>query len=53
MIRKNYDFDDILFDKNFNEIALRFGYDFYMYFNSNQNLEALFIKVEDSGLYKN
>ena len=42
-----------LFDKNFNEIALRFGYDFYMYFNSNQNLEALFIKVEDLGLYKN
>ena len=42
-----------LFDKNFNEITLRFGYDFYMYFNSNQNLEDLFIKVKELGLYTN
>lgn len=34
-----------------NEIALTFGYDFYMYFNSNVDMENLFPKVEQLGLF--
>lgn len=33
------------------EVALRFGYDFYMYFNSHLNMKDLFVKVEQLGLY--
>ena len=33
------------------DIAVRFGYDFYMYFNSNTDMRTLFKKVEELGLY--
>lgn len=40
-----------LFDNNSEEIALRFGYDYYMYFNSNENMDELFKSVAKIGLY--
>lgn len=40
-----------LFDNETEKIALRFGYDFYMYFNSYKNLNELFKEVEKLGLY--
>ncbi|NOT91210.1 hypothetical protein [Ferruginibacter sp.] len=40
-----------LFDNASKEIAIRFGYDFYMYFNSNKNLDILFPEIEKIGLY--
>lgn len=40
-----------LFCEESNDIAVRFGYDFYMYFSSNQDLSDLFIKIEELGLY--
>jgi len=33
------------------KLALRFGYDFYMYFNSNGNMDELFGRVTGLGLY--
>jgi hypothetical protein len=36
-----------------NEIALRFGYDFYMHFNSNKDMGELFKKIKKIGLFVN
>jgi hypothetical protein len=40
-----------LFCINNPNVALRFGYDFYMYFNSNRDMTELFTKIEKIGLY--
>jgi hypothetical protein len=40
-----------LFCSDTPHIALRFGYDFYMYFNSNRDMTELFAKVQKLGLY--
>jgi hypothetical protein len=40
-----------LFCNNSEEVALTFGYDFYMYFNSNQDMSDLLKKVEQLELY--
>ncbi|MDB5203566.1 MAG: hypothetical protein JWQ27_2975 [Ferruginibacter sp.] len=34
-----------------NEIAVRFGYDFYMYFNSDRDISSLLEKIKQIGLY--
>jgi hypothetical protein len=39
------------FCTNNDEVALRFGYDFYMYFNSNLDMNDLIVKVGQLGLY--
>ena len=33
------------------EVSIRFGYDFYMYFNSPKNLDPLVAKIEKLGLF--
>lgn len=40
-----------LFCISSNIVALRFGYDFYMYFNSDKDMSPLFKRVEGLGLY--
>ena len=40
-----------LFCINNPEIAVRFGYDFYMYFNSNRDMTDLFKEIAKLGLY--
>jgi len=40
-----------LFCINSDEVALTFGYDFYMYFNSNVDMSDLFVKEGQLGLY--
>ena len=40
-----------LFCSNSEENAVRFGYDFYMYFNSNTTMAELFVKIKQLGLF--
>ncbi len=40
-----------LFCEKSDEIALRFGYDFYMYFNSSKDMTSLFSEIESLGLF--
>jgi hypothetical protein len=40
-----------LFCSNNNAVAVRFGYDLYMYFNSDKNWDALDNEIHDLGLY--
>lgn len=40
-----------LFCKQEELIAVRFGYDFYMYFNSNRNIDALSERITKLGLF--
>lgn len=40
-----------LFCDKSDEITLRFGYDFYMYFNSGKNMTSLFREIESLGLF--
>lgn len=40
-----------LFCPGTSDIAVRFGYDFYMYFNSNRDMTDLFKKIQKLGLY--
>jgi hypothetical protein len=40
-----------IFCMNSDTIACRFGYDFYMYFNSERDMNDLFVEIKELGLY--
>jgi hypothetical protein len=39
------------FSEQSEDVALRFGYDFYMYFNAKRNMDTLFKKIKELGLF--
>ncbi|RYY86874.1 MAG: hypothetical protein EOO15_13335 [Chitinophagaceae bacterium] len=40
-----------IFAKQVNNFSIRFGYDFYMYFNSDKSLETIIPKIQNIGLF--
>ncbi|HYE53353.1 MAG TPA: hypothetical protein VD996_00865 [Chitinophagaceae bacterium] len=40
-----------LFCSTSNDVALHFGYDFYMYFSSDQDMNPLFERIKEIGLF--